>query len=154
MTSGRMGSRSDLSGLDDRVADLEVWRGECIGTMAKLQRTVGEEPSEDIAGSGLAKDVKELKATIGEEPSTLRKTEGTGMARTIHEIHKWMSEERDRRAEQDKKPAALLRRLQTVGIIVGLVISTATVLSGCTAAATWFVRVAVHNTGAITQGKP
>lgn len=154
MNPGRMGSRSDLSGLDERVADLEEWQGECIGTLSRLQRTVGEEPTDEIVGSGLAKDVKELKATIGEEPSTLRKTDGTGMARTIHEIHKWMSEERDRRVEQEKKPAALLRRLQTVAVIVGLVISTATVLSGCTAAATWFVRVAVHNTGAITQGKP
>jgi len=139
--------------VESRVAALEDEQFRCIGSIKQLRDTVGEEVSEERKASGLVKAVMELKETVGQEPSAIHKTDGTGMARMVHEVHAWMREERERVAKDEQKPAAFLRRLQTAATVIGLVISTATVLSGCAAAATWFTRMAVQNTGGIITGK-
>lgn len=146
-----MTAKPTLETLDIRVNDLEEWKGSVIKRMNEngvsldnLNATVGSYPSEDEAGSGMALDVTNLIKTVGEEPSELKGTPGSGMAKLVSEVHKFTI------AKKGFWPD-IVDKTKSVTVMLTFVVVAATVISGCAAGATFLIRIAVQNSTQIAH---
>lgn len=148
------GTKPTLETLDIRVSELEEWKGAMIGEMSKtsvslraLTTVVGSYPDDDDKGSGMAADVAMLKETVGEEPSEMKGTPGSGMAKMVSEVHKLTMK------RQGIWPGAV-SAIKSMTTVLTFVVVSATVISGCAAGATYLIRIAVQNTSQIAHPAP
>lgn len=149
-----MSAEPTLRSLDERVGELEEWRGAVIKRMTengasldKLALVVGSPPTDDSKGTGMAADVAVLKETVGEEPSEIRGTTGSGMARMVFDVHKLVMERKG-------FWPGVVDKTKSVTVVLAFIVACATVLSGCAAVATYLIRVAVANSSQIAHPAP
>ena len=149
-----MSAKPTLETLDVRVGELEEWKGSVIKRINEngvsldgLSKTVGKYPTEEEEGSGMALDVTNLIKTVGEEPSKLKGTDGSGMAKMLSEVHSFTT------AKQGFWPG-IVTTTKSITIMLSFIVAAATVLSGCAAVATYLIRVAVVNSTQIAHPTP
>ena len=147
-------AKPTLETLDVRVNELEEWKGSVIKRINEngvaldgLSKTVGAYPTEEEAGSGMALDVTNLAKTVGEEPSELKGTAGSGMAKMLSEVHKLTM------AHKGFWPG-VVDKTKSITVVLTFIVVCATVLSGCAAIATYLIRVAVNNSTQIAHPAP
>ena len=151
-------TRAEFADVTARVEKLEQAQMDSIGALAKLTRAVGEPATASSEATGMIKDLSELKNSLGWEPNEVLKTPGKGLANTMHETLRLLREREIAQntadavaAQNASRPGERMRVIKNIGVILSVIISTGTLLTGCLAASTYFIRQTVHNTVQITS---
>lgn len=149
-----MTAKPTVETLDIRVGELEEWKGSMIKRMTEngvaldaLNKTVGKYPTDEEEGSGLALDFTKMKETVGEEPSEMKGTPGSGMAKMVSEVHKITM------AKKGFWPG-VVDKTKAITVVLTFVVVAATVISGCVAGSTYLIRLAVNNSVQIAHPTP
>lgn len=139
--------RERMDSLDGRVRKIEEENDSAGAAILNAEKdirsikdTLGEPPSEKRPGSGLTRDVAELKGQIGHAPNEALGTDGEGMARTLSEVRTITKKLAESAEKQANKPVDFLRKVQTVSAILGTIVIVGTIFSGCGAVVVWLFK--------------
>jgi hypothetical protein len=153
--------RKRLSSITERVDQNERDYGEALRRVTEgqgqiqavsdrldeLAEQVGRSPTSKDPGTGMARDISELKATVGNAPNDATGTKGTGMAGILADVRAFAAKTQKLAEEQADKPVNLLRKVQTVSAVIGTLVLVGSIFSGCGAVLIWLFKKLPHILG-------
>ena len=99
------------------------------------------------ADGAFAAELSRLSDRVGAPPSPLEGKPGTGvygilegMQRQLDRVTDWVDEQRAMQEAERKRPEQFLRAVKTVSGVLGIVVTSATILAGLTMAIVWLAK--------------
>lgn len=153
--------RRRLDSLADRVDNNEKDYGSALTKIAAIQgevkevadrvddltKRVGDPPEGSALGTGMARDLYELRMTVGKAPNEATDSPGSGIAGTLSEVKNYVKKSKELAEAQAAAPVNLLKKVQAVSAVLGTLVLVATVFSGCGGILMWLLKKSPHILG-------